>query len=100
MNVIEIFPTRPNVGENIVTPIRVTEEKAAKLVATKLWAYLPEPSTKDDLKLMVNLAKQEVLVDKKNNEAEAERLRAERAELEALRAELMAKSEKTSKKAV
>lgn len=100
MDTIEIFPARQNVGKDIVTPLRVTVAKAEKLVATKLWAYTPEPTTKDDVKLLVSLAKQEVLIDAQNNKAEAERLRIEREELEALRAELMAKSEKSTKKAV
>lgn len=100
MNVVEIFPARQNVGKDIVTPLRVTKEKAEKLVSTKLWSYKPEPSNKDDLKLMVDMAKQEIRVDAINNKAEAERLRIEREELEALRVELMAKSEKTTKKSV
>lgn len=100
MNVVEIFPARQNVGKDIVTPLRVTQEKAEKLVSTKLWSYKPEPSNKDDLKLMVDMAKQEISVDAMNNKAEAERLRIEREELEALRAELMAKSEKSTKKSV
>ena len=100
MNVVEIFPARQNVGKDIVTPLRVTKEKSEKLVSTKLWSYKPEPSNKDDLKLMVDMAKQEIRVDAMNNKAEAERLRIEREELEALRVELMAKPEKTTKKSV
>ncbi len=98
---IEIFPARQNVGVNIVTPRRVMQEKAAKLVATGLWSYQPMPQDQDDINLLVNKAKEEIKFDVQNNQIERERLKKEREELEVLRAELLAvKNSKTSKTAV
>ena len=86
---VQLFPTRANVGKDVVTPQYFDEKFAAKLVKTKLWSYRPSPSTQDDINLMVGKAKEEISQDMAIIQAEKERLRKEREELEALRAELL-----------
>lgn len=80
-NLVDIFPARANVGKDIVTPERVNEKFAEKLVKTGLWTYTPKPSTQDDLSLMLNEAKKELSNEKQS-------LAKERAELEAMKAEI------------
>ena len=89
MSKIQLFPARPNVGKDVVTPEWFSEGMAKKMVKTGLWAYSPIATTQDDLNLMLDRAKGEIKADAEANKAEAERLKAEREELEALRMELL-----------
>lgn len=91
---VQLFPARPNVGKDVVTPEWFSEGMANKMVKTKLWSYTPVATTQDDINLMLNKAKGELKEDADANRLERERLTAEREELEALRAELLTKKVK------
>lgn len=86
---IEVFPVGKNVGKDILTPVRVSPDKAAKLVRTKLWSYQPKATSQQDVDLMVVKAKQEVNAELQALNAERAALLKEREELEALRAETL-----------
>ena len=98
MQFIEIFPARGNVGKDAITPQRMPEALAHKMVKTKLWSYTPVANTKDDIALMVNQAKGELSSEMKNIAEEKERLRLEREDLEALRAQLLTGDVKIDKR--
>ena len=86
---IEVFPARNNVGKDAITPQRMPENLAKKMVKTGLWSYTPVANTQDDISLMVNQAKGEIAQEMRNINEEKERMRLEREDLEALRVQLL-----------
>jgi hypothetical protein len=97
-NKVQLFPARPNVGKDVVTPEWFSEGMAKKMVKTKLWSYTPVATTQDDINLMLDRAKGELKADSEAIALEKERLKAEREELEALRAELLTKTKVDGRK--
>lgn len=89
MSRVQLFPSRANVGKDVVTPQYFTAKFAERLVKTGLWGYTPNPQSKDDISLMLGKAKEEIGHDMQMISLEKDRLRKEREELEALRAELL-----------
>jgi len=89
MSKVQLFPSRANVGKDIMTPQFFDTKFAEKLIKTGLWSYSPNPQSKDDISLMLGKAKEEISYDMQMIQVEKDRLRKEREELESLRAELL-----------
>lgn len=88
---VELFPIggNKNLGDGSMKGWKVPKTLADKFLKTKMWSTVPVPTTKEDLTVLFNDGKVELLERERELNAERERLIREREEIEALRAELL-----------